>query len=61
MDLGLDCGALLLLEELETSLEELEMPLRELEPAEERMAISLTIWDFFFEKKKMCRCKRNEE
>ena len=46
-------GALLLLEEPELSLEELEMPLAELEPAKERLAISLTMGDFLFKKKKM--------
>ena len=53
MDSGLDSGALLILEEPESSLEELELTLGELEPVEERLAILLTMRDFLFEKKKM--------
>ena len=53
MDSRLDGGALLILEEPESSLEELELTLGELEPAEERLTISLTMRDFLFEKKKM--------
>ena len=53
MDSRLDGGALLMLEEPESSLEELELPLGKLEPAEERPTISLTMRDFLFEKKKM--------
>ena len=53
IDSGLDGGALLILEEPESSLKELELPLGELEPAEERLTISLAMRDFLFEKKKM--------
>ena len=51
MDLGLGGGALLLLEEPESSLEEIELPLGKLKPMEERLAILLTMGDFLSEKK----------
>lgn len=51
MDSGLDGGALLTLEEPESSLEELELPLGEQEHAKETLAILLTMRDFLSKKK----------
>ena len=48
MGSGLDGGALLIFEVLKSLLEEVMLFCGELEPTEEKLAISLTIGDFFF-------------
>ena len=55
-------GALLILEEFESLLEEVESFCGELELVEGKLAISLTMGDFFsLKKKKLYKYKRNEE
>lgn len=65
MGSGLDGGALLIFEVLKSLLEEVMLFCGELEPTEEKLAISLTIGDFFFffslKKKKIRRYKNKEE
>ena len=64
MGSGLGGGALLIFEVLKSLLEEVMLFCGELEPTEEKLAISLTIGDFFFlslKKKKICRYKNKEE
>lgn len=48
MGSGLGGGALLIFEVLKSLLEEVMLFCGELEPTEEKLAISLTIGDFFF-------------
>ena len=64
MGSGLGGGALLIFEVLKSLLKEVMLFCGELEPTEEKLAISLTIGDFFFlslKKKKICRYKNKEE
>ena len=65
MGSGLGGGALLIFEVLKSLLEEVMLFCGELEPTEEKLAISLTIGDFFFslslKKKKIRRYKNKEE
>ena len=63
MGSGLGGGALLIFEVLKSLLEEVMLFCGELEPTEEKLAISLTIGDFFLslKKKKICRYKNKEE
>ena len=54
MGLGLDSGALLIFEELESLLEEVESFYGELELTEENLAISLIMGDFSLERRRRC-------